>query len=289
MRSTRQFLERRGFLEVLSPVFEPFTDTGVGDAGLFEIDYYGKTYKLMSALTIHKPLLVTQLGNVFSFAPCSRKEPIDHRSTKRHLSQFYQIEVELEGNCEKAMSLLERLTRHIINRISLSCKEELQLLERKLTSPALPFRRITYHEALEAQDLGADANPAGGITWTVEEKLSRHMPAPFFITRFPTSISHERGILYKSDGDCLLDFDLIMPEGHGEVSSGSERETEYERIAGKIRPDQMDSCRAYLDLLRSGLKKTSGFGIGVERLTKYLCGLSDISEASFFPKIPGVA
>jgi len=288
MRCARKFLEAEGFLEVLSPVFESFTDTGIGDAEFFEIDYYGKRYKLMSALTIHKPILVTQLGDMFSFTPCSRKEPAEVRPVKRHLSQFYQIEVEMEGGFDQAVEKLERMIKHIIDEIKVSCDEELKLLGRQLASPKLPFKRITYKEALEmAKQLGIPFDAKTGISWSIEKRLSAHIGEPFFITRFPTALIEDRGFLYKANGDTLLDFDLILPEGHGEVSSGSEREFEYEKIVKKIGEERINSFKDYLEIIKAGLKPTAGFGVGVERLTKFICGLEDISDASPFPKTPG--
>lgn len=290
LRAARKFLESEGFLEVLSPVFESFTDTAIGDAELFEIDYYGKRYKLMSALTIHKPILVTQLGDIFSFTPCSRKESTEYRQAKRHLAQFYQVEVEMKGDYVKAMEKLERMIKYIIDEVMFSCEKELQVLERKLSSPKLPFRRITYKEAMKmVEKTGVQVDPKEGLSWDVEMKLSKLLGEPFFIIRFPASMISDRGFLYKVDKDTLLDFDLILPEGHGEVSSGSEREFEYEKIAKKIDPEQINSFKPYLEIVKSGLKPTSGFGIGVERLTKFICGLGDISDASPFPKIPGVS
>lgn len=290
VRSARQFLESEGFLEVLPPIFETFTDTGIDDAEFFEIDYYGKRYKLMSALTIHKPILVTQLGDMFSFMPCSRKEQTKVRSSKRHLAQFYQIEVEMEGDFAKAVGKLESIIKYIIDEVRTSCGKELELLGRQLDSPKLPFKRITYKQALKmAEGFGMPIDPKAGVSWGVEKELSKRLGEPFFITRFPTAIIEDRGFLYKVDGDTLLDFDLIMPEGHGEVSSGSEREFEYDKIVKTIGPEQINSFKSYLEIIKSGVKPTAGFGIGVERLTKFICGLDDIAETSPFPKIPGIA
>jgi asparaginyl-tRNA synthetase len=288
LRCARRFLEARGFLEVLSPVFEPYTDTGIGDAGFFEIDYYGRRFKLMSALTIHKPVLVTQLGNIFSFTPCSRREPASYSPAKRHLSQFYQIEVEMEGDCQEAMDILERLTKHVIDGVRTSCKIELEILDTILPSPSLPFNRLRYKEAVNAaKNMGVNFNPEAGLSWEAEEEISRHIEGPLFITNFPTGLAEDRGILYKVAGEYLMDFDLVMPNGHGEVSSGSEREVEYEDILRKIKPDQRDSFKPYLEVIKRGVRHTSGFGVGVERLTKYICDLENISEASLFPKVPG--
>ncbi len=244
----------------------------------------------MSALTIHKPILVTNLGDMFSFMPCSRKEPAELKNIKRHLSQFYQIEVEMEGGFDRAVDELEKMTKYIIDNVIDRCADELDILDRDLSSPSIPFKRISYQEAVKmAKDIGMDITEDNPIDWDVEKRLSEHIGEPFFLTRFPSRLISDRGFLYKVDGKELLDFDLILPEGHGEVSSGSEREFEYDKIVEKIGRDQIKSFKSYLDIIKSGLKPTSGFGVGVERLTKFICGLDDISEASPFPKVPGVS
>jgi asparaginyl-tRNA synthetase len=162
------------------------------------------------------------------------------------------------------------------------------MLGRRLDSPRLPFKKITYANALQmAKDAGIPVDPETGVSWEVEKALSAKLGEPFFITSFPTNIIDDRGFLYKVNGDTLLDFDLIMPDGHGEVSSGSEREFEYDKIMRNLGKEKRESFKLYLDMIKSGLKPTSGFGIGVERLTKFICGLDDIADASPFPKIPG--
>ena len=87
----------------------------------------------------------------------------------------------------------------------------------------------------------------------------------------------------------LADMDLIYPEGYGEALSGGEREFELDRIKRrmKIKGKRYKDFKAYLDCAKKGLPKSAGFGIGIERLTRFICGLDKIEEASLFPKIPG--
>jgi asparaginyl-tRNA synthetase len=44
----------------------------------------------------------------------------------------------------------------------------------------------------------------------------------------------------------------------------------------------------YMDMLREGIAPTAGFGIGLERLTRYVCRLDSILEARPYPKVSGV-
>ncbi|MFO7837726.1 MAG: amino acid--tRNA ligase-related protein, partial [Candidatus Thorarchaeota archaeon] len=86
----------------------------------------------------------------------------------------------------------------------------------------------------------------------------------------------------------LKDFDLLFPEGFGEGISGGEREYRYEVVLEKLKRRRLspEDYDWYLDMLRSGIPPSAGFGIGLERLTRYICGLEDISEATPFPRKP---
>jgi asparaginyl-tRNA synthetase len=83
-------------------------------------------------------------------------------------------------------------------------------------------------------------------------------------------------------------MDLIYPEGYEEVVSGGEREYEYHRIKMRIRKkdQRYRQFRKYLELARNDLPHSAVFGIGIERLTRYICGLEKIEDTSLFPKVP---
>jgi asparaginyl-tRNA synthetase len=288
MRSIRRFLEKEGFLGILPPIVEAFTDPGIRGAKFFEVDYYGMPYKLMSAFTLHKPILATHLGKIFAFCPCARKEPEESRFTGRHLAQFWQVEVEIdEGSYEDAMRVLERLIQFVVREVKEKCEEELRLLGRDLKIPEVPFKRLTHKEAVDiAKKLGIEAYYDKELPWEAEKAISAKFSKPFFVVKYPRG---SRGFYDKDSGEFLLDFDLLLPEGFGEVSSGSEREYEYEKIREKI--SQMcglDEFDLYLRIVRKGVKPTAGFGLGLERLTRFVCGLDKIWDATPFPKIPGV-
>lgn len=87
----------------------------------------------------------------------------------------------------------------------------------------------------------------------------------------------------------LVDMDLIWPEGFGEALSGGEREYEYDKIVTRIKKQglKVEDFIVYLQLVRQGLCKSAGFGTGIERFTRYVCGAKRIEEVSLFPKIPG--
>ena len=89
----------------------------------------------------------------------------------------------------------------------------------------------------------------------------------------------------------LRDLDLFYPEGFSEAVSGGEREYKYDRVMERMRStgEDPENYEWYLKMLREGTTPSAGFGIGVERFTKYICGVDYIWEAEPFPKVPGIA
>ncbi len=287
MYAIRKFLKDEEFLEIRAPLFEPFTDPGIRGAEFFEIDFYGKPYSLMSALTVHKPLLATHLGKIFSFCPCARKEPEISKHSGRHLSEFYQIEVEIpEKDHEDAMGLAEKLISFVISEIKEKCEKELRILGRDIKVPSLPFKRLTHKEAVDlAKKLGFKISYDKELPWEAEKAISMHFDEPFFVKFYPKD---SRGFYDRDDGDFQLGFDLLFPEGFGEAISGSEREFEYKKILEKLKKSgELEKFELYLEILKKGVKPTAGFGLGLERLTRFICGLEHIQDAAPFTKLPG--
>jgi len=174
------------------------------------------------------------------------------------------------------MDLVEDLVIHLIKKVKEECKEELELLGRELKVPSKPFKIYRYSEVLEK--FGSD------------DVLSTKEKEPFWV------IDIKREFYDKEDENNpghFLNYDLILPEGYGEVLSGGEREHKYERIIKRIKELEKEGrdysmFKNYLEVAKMGLLKPSaGGGIGVERILRFLCGKKHIREIQLFPRIPG--
>ena len=82
--------------------------------------------------------------------------------------------------------------------------------------------------------------------------------------------------------------DFIAPEGYGEIIGGSERESDIKEIMKKLKDDGEDpnEYEFYLDTRKYGSVPHGGFGLGVERLLSWICGLDNIKDAIPFPRTP---
>lgn len=293
LSALRDFLRKEGFIEILAPIIGPVTDPGIRGAKQVSIDYYGHQFKVMSSMILYKQMAVCSLGKVFALSPNVRLEPPESLKTRRHLAEFRQLDLEVaKASYHDVMSIAEEMVRYVCQRIGNRCQEELESLGRKLRVPEVPFVRLSYYKAvdmLRAEGLNLDDGVE--IPWDAEEHLSSMFEEPFFVYDYPETA---RGFYDLEDPErpgILRDFDLIYPEGYGEAISGGEREYEYERVVNRMtrRNEDPQAYGWYLEMLKDGIVSSAGFGIGVERLTRYLCGVSEIWETVPFPKVPGIA
>ncbi|HID90556.1 TPA: hypothetical protein EYP44_01185, partial [Candidatus Bathyarchaeota archaeon] len=275
------------------PIVGPVTDPGIRGADQVTITWYHKApYRIMSSMILYKQMTICALEKVYSFSPNVRLEPLEARDTRRHLSEFWQVDIEQAfAGCDDMMELGERMLVYVIGAIKRRCAGELRGLGRELKAPRIPFKRITHREAVEMlRSMGYAVSYEDEIPWDAEEALSGALEEPVWITDYPLP---SRGFYYIEEPGrpgVLRSMDLIYPEGYGEAISGGEREYRYERVVERIREGGEDPGRYgwYLEMLRYGVPPSAGFGIGVERLTRYICGLKAVWEATPFPKVPGI-
>ena len=84
----------------------------------------------------------------------------------------------------------------------------------------------------------------------------------------------------------VLSMDILAPEGYGEIIGGSERETNIELLLDRIKEENLNKkdYEWYLDLRRYGSVPHSGFGMGLERVVAWICGISHIRETIPFAR-----
>jgi asparaginyl-tRNA synthetase len=293
LSALRDFLRNNGFIEILAPIIGPVTDPGIRGAEQVSVDFYGHPYKIMSSMILYKQMAITSHDRIFALSPNIRLEPSESLETRRHLSEFRQLDLEVaRASYFDVMGIGERMVSHVCGRVKEVCGDELGLLGRELDVPSAPFEKITHQEALDLLSAeGFDVSRGEEIPWIAEESLSKMFEDPFWIYDYPMTA---RGFYDLEDPErtgVLRDFDLLYPGGFGEAISGGEREYRAEKVRARIEANHEDPAAYgwYLDMLGVGIPPSAGFGIGVERFTRYICGLENIWEAVPFPKVPGIA
>lgn len=290
----RALLTSEDAVEMFQPLIGPVTDPGARGAKPVDVDYYGHRYKLMASAILYKQASLVAFDKVFFIAPNVRLEPLETSTTRRHLAEFHQIDVEFaSASRDDAMALAERVVRQAVRSVLATEADALRVVGRDPaqleTLVEQPFEVSTHGEVLDR--LGYPHDHGTEIDWQAEELISGTAVAPFFITDYPKG---SRGFYDKEDPErpsTLMSFDLIAPESCGEICSGSEREFEYAKIVTRMREtgENPAKYRWYLDIVRQGIPPSAGFGIGLERLTRWVAGLDSVWQANAFPKVPGVA
>jgi asparaginyl-tRNA synthetase len=293
LTSLREFLRREGFIEILAPIIGPATDPGIRGAKQVSVQYYDVTFKIMSSMILYKQMAVSSFGKIFALSPNVRLEPLESAKTTRHLAEFRQIDLEMTyASYEDAMGLAERMLASVVENVREKCGEELESLGRELKEVKGPFKRLTHKEAVELlRSKGYMVSYVEEIPWDAEKALSAMHQEPFFIYDYPLV---SRGFYDREDPNrpgILRDFDMLYPEGFGEAISGGEREHTFEGVLKrmKLTGENPEKYGWYLQMLKQGVPFSVGFGIGVERLTRWICGLEAIWEAVPFPRVPGIA
>lgn len=287
--AAREFFDNQGFVGFDAPIFTP--NACEGTTNLFEVNYFdeAKAYLTQSG-QLYGEAGAMAFGKVYVFGPTFRAEK---SKTRRHLTEFWMLEPEVAFmDLEGAMDLAENMVRHIVRRVIKNRRYELEALERdisKLETIEKPFPRMHYNEAAEILEKeskdgfkkGMDFG--GGDETILTEKFDR----PIFVHRFPKNIKAFYMKEDAEDGVSALSFDMLAPEGYGEVIGAGQREESIEVLERKIKEHGLDQkvFEWYLDLRRFGSVPHAGFGMGIERCTAWLCGTQHVRECIPFPRM----
>ncbi|MEM2025451.1 MAG: asparagine synthetase A [Desulfurococcaceae archaeon] len=293
----RRYLVKHGFIELPSVIVGYASDPGLRGASKISVDLYGKRLELQSSMIMYKQLYASVFDKVFYAARNLRLEPPENAHTGRHLTEFTQIDVECanvkrDDATKLAESIIYRSVKWILsNHIEILDGREAERVEREISKP--PYPRLTYEEALlKVKALGLEARYGEELSFRAEVAVADSYGSPVWIESFPVE---SRGFYYLEDATRPghnIDYNLLMPSGHGEVLDGGCREYRYEYLYKRIVDRHKENPTKYewfLELAKAGLiRPTCGWGIGVERLVKYLQGLKHIAYATPHPRIPGL-
>jgi len=287
-RACRDFFHDRGFILVDTPILTPTACEGT--TSLFETDYLdrGKAYLSQSG-QLYLEAAAMALGKVYCFGPTFRAEK---SKTRRHLMEFWMVEAEAAFyTLEDLMQLAEDLVRYVVLRVLARNEEQLRTLERDpapLQAVAGPFFRLSYAQALSRlQEQGKDLAWGEDLGGDEETVLSKLFDRPVLVHRYPRSCKAFYMEADPDDPSLALCVDMLAPEGYGEIIGGSQRVAHLDTLLARLEEHHLprEPLEWYLDLRRYGSVPHGGFGLGVERLVAWLCGLAHVREAIPFPRL----
>jgi asparaginyl-tRNA synthetase len=171
----------------------------------------------------------------------------------------------------------------------------LQVLERNvanLEKIKLPFPRLSYDDAVKLlQEKGNEIQWGGDFGGPDETLISQNFDRPVLVHRYPSQVKAFYMAPDPQRPEVALCVDMLAPEGYGEIIGGGERLADYDLLLKRIEeaglPRQAFEwyLEWYLDLRRYGSVPHAGFGMGIERVVAWICGLEHVRETIPFPRM----
>jgi len=286
MQILREFFDKKEFLSLPPPIITK--SACEGGATLFEMDYFGSPAYLTQSGQMYGEVFTTSLENIYVLAPSFRAEP---SRTVRHLAEYWHLEPEMAFYNQKMnMDLQEEMLIYLCQNIA---KRHPQLLQdvgrnpKDLLKIKGTFERIPYKKAIEkcqsldlkieyGQDLGADE----------EFELTKNLDKPIFIHNHLKAFKAFYMREDESEPGTVLSNDLLAPQGHGEIIGGSERIWDEKELLERMKELNLPLAdyQWYVDLRKYGSVPHAGFGLGIERVVKWMLNLEHIRDTIPFPR-----
>lgn len=288
VRAIRDFMAAKEFVLVDAPIFTP--NACEGTSTLFETEYFGQRAYLSQSGQLYMEAACMALGKVYCFGPTFRAEK---SKTRRHLTEFWMMEPEIAyATLDDVMDLAEEMLRYIVGRVSTERKNELSVLERDMAPLARvlesePFPRVTYDEAFKILAAAGTETPFGADLGGGDETvIASHFDRPVMVTHWPKEV---KAFYMKPDPENperVLGVDVLAPEGYGEIIGGGQRMEELSQLESAIDAHGLphEAFEWFKDLRRYGSVPHGGFGMGLERVVAWICGLDHLREAIPFAR-----
>ncbi len=293
MRAAAEYFDENGFTRTDPPILTPNACEGTSE--LFEMDYFGddKAYLTQSG-QLYIEATALALGKVYSFGPTFRAEK---SKTRRHLTEFWMVEPEMAfAGLGDILTLAENYLSFIVAAVLKKHRGDLKVIGRdvtKLETIEAPFPRLSYDDA---HQMLVDAH-AKGLVETLHKEgddfgspdetyISSQFDRPVMVHRYPSAIKAFYMQPDPEDPTKALCVDVLAPEGYGEIIGGSQRVDSYDLLKNRIEEHglPLEAFQWYLDLRKYGSVPHGGFGMGIERVVAWICGLDHVRETIPFAR-----
>lgn len=296
LKYSRDWFYKENWIEITPPLL--VKSAVEGGSTLFEVKYFGDIAYLSQSSQLYLESMIYCLGPVWSITPSFRAEK---SRTIRHLAEFTHLEAEAPWiNMDDLINIQEKLIFNVIKNIKKKNTTELDFLNKsskiRLEKIVPPFEKITYNKAIDilrSKDCKIKEDEKDRfIEWgddlniESERELTKDIENPIFVINYPLEIKPFYVKQNYDDPKTGMAVDLLAPEGYGEISGGGIREDNLEKIKNRIIESGLEpkDYQWYLDLRKYGSVPHGGFGIGIERILRWILGFEDIKDVVLFPR-----
>jgi len=311
IRGVRDFLDKRGYLEVETPILSPIA--GGAAARPFTTHHNAldiNMYLRIATELYLKRCIVGGFEKVYDMGKNFRNEGID----VRHNPEFTMIELyEAYADYNDMMEITENLVSELCEKVNGTTKISYQGTEIEF---APPWRRITMVDAVkeyagidftnvktdeEARAIASEkhlefkkdlknCSKADVLNSLFEEFAEEHMIQPTFICDYPTEISpltkKKRGNEEFTERFEGFVYGREICNAYSELNDPI---VQRERFMQQLAERELGDDEAYmideefLNALEIGMPPTGGLGIGIDRIVMFLTDAASIRDVILFP------
>ncbi len=283
-----EFFKNEGFFRFDAPILQP--SQCEGGSTLFEVKYYEDTTYLSQSWQLYAEAGVFGLEKIYNMGPTFRAEK---SKTSRHLSEFWMAEAEVAWfDLHDITEFAKKELKYCIKQVAERCPEELKFLGREpqelITMAKKEWPTIKYREGLKIlkEKAGMDVKFGKDLRTIEEEKIMENFDTPIIVTHYPKEVMAFYKPKDPETPDEALCFDMLAPEGYGEIAGGSQRSIDIKDMTEELEKEGEDikNYDWYFDLRKYGSVLHSGYGIGVERVVAWMTKAENIKDAIPFPR-----
>ncbi len=272
IESLRQFLIKKDFLEVDTPVLQSIAGGAIAKPFVTKYNAYDTDVYLRIAPELYlKRLLIGGFDKVFEFSRCFRNEGVDwsHNPEFTNL-EFYQAYIEYN----ELMKLTEDLIVDVVKKVNEKAiikrnEEEIEIKK--------PFEKITFEKLTK-----------GKMTDEAFKEEIKKIKKPTFIINSPTEILP---LAKKHDKKTVQSFQLIiggieLVKAFSELNDPLDQEERFiEQVKKREKGDEesMEHDKDFVEALKYGMPPAAGFGMGIDRFVMLMCGKNSLREILLFP------
>ncbi len=287
LRGIRDWFDNQGFVEIDTPILTQ--TTLYDDKSAFSIEFFGTPAFLSQCASFYLEAAVYAFEKVYTITPAFRAEP---SRNPRHNPEFWHVKGQIAfSDLEDIIGFIEGMVYAISNYVNKKSKNELDMLNATINIDKLkpPYPRITYDSALEIlENKGIKLDWGKNIGADEEKVLSEEFETPFFVTYLPTTVEPFPYKLKTLNPEITMTADLLVP-GYGEILGVAEfiykSDELIQRMKETKKHEEMKRFEWYYELKQYGSIPHAGFGIGVERLLRWLLKLNHVRDAFPFPRL----
>ena len=286
--SFREYLKKEDFFEFQAPSIAPAV--AEGGAEVFQVDYFGHKAYLSQSPQLYKQIVMSAFERVFSVNKIFRAEP---SVTTRHLAEVVSLDAEMAfiDSWTDVRDMAEAVVRYILDKVGKECEQELKFYNATLPkmidkTPTLSLReaqeRIFKHSGRDVRK-EKDLNPEDEkeICAMIKEETGSDF---VFIYGYPTK--NKPFYVYPNPENPEYNEGMDLLCRGIEWLSGGRRVNEYDQLIEHVKEWKMDPKKVgmFLEAFSYGVPPEGGFAFGAERMTMQILELSNVREASMFPR-----